>query len=59
MLKRVKLDTLAFIGYQMYYLNKTKEEIDHLTPFATLIAKDSFDSMKDGEDLVIYFLKEN
>ena len=45
----VKEETLAFVGYQMYYLGKTKEELDNMGWLEVMMAQADFDRMKVDE----------
>lgn len=46
---KVEERTLAFIGYQMYYLGKTKEELDSMSWLEVVMEQDDFDRMKVDE----------
>lgn len=45
----VKEETLALVGYQMYYLGKTKEELDNMGWLEVMMAQADFDRMKVDE----------
>ena len=40
-----EMKTLAIIGYQMYFLGKTKQDLDNSTDLEVIMINDEFDKM--------------